>query len=212
MFTGLVEEIGTLHSVQQIRSGRRFVIRAAMVLKELRPSDSISVDGVCLTVVDRSAGDFSVEAVEETLHRSTLVTAEIGQQVNLERALRADGRLGGHFVQGHVDGIGEILSIRHQDLGIWLQIKAARSVTEFLVEKGSIAVDGVSLTIAELRDELVSVAVIPYTLQHTTMGKKKPGDRVNIEVDILGKYVRSFLQSQRSSSSLSIDQLKQWGF
>ncbi len=212
MFTGLVEEIGTLHAVEQIRSGRRFTINAKIVTDDLRPSDSIAVDGVCLTVTDRASNLFTVEAVDETLHRSTLAKARIGQPVNLERALRADSRLGGHFVQGHVDGVGEILSIRAQDLGIWLQINAAKSITELSVVKGSIALDGVSLTIAELNGSALSIAVIPYTLQHTTIGKKKAGDLVNIEVDILGKYVRSFLQSYQPSSTISVDKLKEWGF
>ncbi len=212
MFTGLIEEIGTLHSVEQMRSGRRLSIGATVVMNGLRQSDSISVDGVCLTVTDRSASDFSVEVVDETLHRSTLAKVGIGQAVNLERALRADSRLGGHFVQGHVDGVGEILSIKAQDLGLWLQIKAAKAITELLVEKGSVALDGVSLTIAELSDDVVGVAVIPYTLQHTTIGKKKVGDILNIEVDILGKYVRRFLQSYQTSNTISMDKLKQWGF
>ena len=212
MFTGLIEEIGTLHSVEQMRSGRRLSIGATVVMNGLRQSDSISVDGVCLTVTDRSAIDFSVEVVDETLHRSTLAKVGIGQAVNLERALRADSRLGGHFVQGHVDGVGEILSIKAQDLGLWLQIKAAKAITELLVEKGSVALDGVSLTIAELSDDVVGVAVIPYTLQHTTIGKKKVGDILNIEVDILGKYVRRFLQSYQTSNTISMDKLKQWGF
>jgi riboflavin synthase len=212
MFTGLIEEIGTLGSIAQIQSGRRFEIIADSLIADLAVGDSISIDGVCLTVIGKTRNLFFVEAVGETLSRSTLSTAQAGQLVNLERALKANGRLDGHFVQGHVDGVGKILSIDASDPGFWLKVQVPDAIADFFVEKGSIAIDGISLTLAEVRRDVVGMAIIPHTASHTTIGRKKAGNFVNVEVDILCKYVRKHLLLYQDSEIISLNKLKKWGF
>jgi riboflavin synthase len=211
MFTGIVEELGVVKNIVNIGQGRKFEIAAPKILNGVSNGDSMCINGVCLTVVRVSVNSFDVEAVPETLIRSTLAQIKVGDRANLERALRADGRLGGHFVQGHVDGIGVIQDIQKRNPGSWFTVKIGDDISQFVVEKGSIAVDGISLTVAEKRADLISIAVIPFTLSSTNLSEKAIGDRVNIEVDIIGKYVRSFFEKP-DKKELTLNDLENWGF
>src|SRR3990172_8254638 len=211
MFTGIVEELGAVKNIVNIGRGRKLEIAAAKVLDGVSSADSMCINGVCLTVVRVSGNSFEVEAVAETLSRSTLMEIQVGDSVNLERALRLDGRLGGHFVQGHVDGIGVIQDIQKRDPGSWFTIIVGHDISKFVVEKGSIAIDGISLTVAEKKADLISIAVIPFTLSSTNLSEKEIGDRVNIEVDIIGKYVRNFLDKP-DEKELTLNDLEKWGF
>ncbi len=196
MFSGIVEEVGAV-------AGRapwsRLQVRAATVLEDLRPGDSVAVNGACLTAVEVGPGWFAVEVSPETAARTTLDALAAGARVNLERALRLGGRLGGHFVQGHVDGVGEVESLQPEADFATLTLHLPSSLTGFCVEKGSIAVDGISLTIAALDGERVRIAVIPHTLAGTTAGTYAPGTRVNLEVDLLAKLVAAQLAPYRSA-------------
>jgi len=183
MFTGLIEELGALWA----RNGGRFTFEAALVTEGTRVGDSIAVNGCCLTVVEVGPGTWSADLVEETLARTTLGGLRLGDPVNLERPLRVTDRLGGHVVQGHVDRVGEVVSPA-RDLVV------ATPDTRYLVEKGSVAVDGVSLTVVAVEDDRFRVAVIPHTAEMTTLGRLRPGDPVNLEFDILAKYVERLLQ------------------
>jgi riboflavin synthase len=212
MFTGLIEEIGRLANIKSVGGGLRLTIFASAVMPDLAAGDSVSVNGICLTVVAFESAAFTVEAVGETVSRTTLTDFKAGEAVNLERALSASSRLGGHFVQGHVDGIGIIAAIEKRDPGLWLRIRLDEELLPCMVEKGSIAVDGVSLTIAELGADAVSIAVIPHTAASTTLADRKVGSRVNIEADILGKYVRRFLQTSKPGEGLSPQKLQDWGY
>ncbi len=189
MFTGIVRERGRVVSMQQEPEGLRFEIDAPATASELGIGDSVSVGGACLTATAVSNGRFSVTAVAETLDRTTLGRLESQAEVNLETATRAGDPLGGHFVQGHVDAVGRIASI--EDARVW--VEAAPEILRYCVEKGSITVDGVSLTIAGLRENAFEVALIPHTLEVTTLGALEPGDEVNLEVDVLAKYVEKLI-------------------
>ncbi len=186
MFTGIVEELGTVRS----RQGARLRIGATVVLDDIKLGASIAVNGVCLTVVgwDAAEGWWDADVVDETYSRSTLGALGAGHRVNLERPVRLSDRLGGHLVQGHVDGIGEIVVP-----GPDLEVRTEADLLRYVVEKGSITVDGVSLTVVRARDDAFSVAVIPHTMEVTTLGRKGPGDQVNLEVDITAKYVERLL-------------------
>jgi riboflavin synthase len=192
MFTGLVTAVGTVRSARPADGGRTFVIRAPF--RGLSLGESIAVDGACLTVTRRLRGAFEVHVVATSLERTTFGAFRTGRRVNLERALRAGDRLGGHLVQGHVDGVGTIRRIRQQDDARLLDIAAPASVARLTVPLGSITVDGVSLTVIALRGRgVVRVSLIPYTLQHTTLGGRRVGDRVHLEGDTIGRYVAAWL-------------------
>lgn len=182
MFTGLIEELGALAA----RSGARFTFKAELVTEDAKVGDSIAVNGCCLTVVELGPGTWSADVVDETLRRTTLGDLQAGDPVNLERPVRLSDRLGGHVVQGHVDGVGEILAAAPDLL-------VSTPGTRYIVEKGSIAVDGVSLTVVSAGDDRFSVAVIPHTAAVTTLGRRRPGDRVNLEFDLFAKYVERLL-------------------
>ncbi|SFB21651.1 riboflavin synthase alpha chain [Amycolatopsis marina] len=186
MFTGIVEELGEIVAVEQVPNAARVTIRGPLVTSDAAHGDSIAVNGVCLTVVDVSGGDFSVDVVHETLERSSLAKIAVGDEVNLERATALGARLGGHIMQGHVDGTGTYLSRDPQGL---TRFALPPNLARYVVEKGSIAVDGVSLTVAGVSAEEFSIALIPTTLELTTLGRREPGDPVNLEVDVLAKYV-----------------------
>lgn len=186
MFTGIVEEMGEVIGVEQVPNAARLSISGSLVTTDAEHGDSIAVNGVCLTVVDVSGSTFSVDVVHETLQRSSLAKVHIGDVVNLERATALGDRLGGHIMQGHVDGTGTYLS---RDAYGLTRFALPRRLSRYVVEKGSIAVDGISLTVAALTDEEFAVALIPTTLEMTNLGTKSPGDLVNIEVDVLAKYV-----------------------
>ncbi len=212
MFTGLIEELGRIEAIEPVGGGKRLAIAAVLVPAGLTPGDSVAVNGVCLTVVACNSAGFTAEAVTETLERSTLASLRAGESVNLERALAASGRFGGHFVQGHVDGVGEVIALQPRAPGYWLQVKVPDALLPLMVEKGSIAIDGVSLTIAALEGETVSVALIPHSARQTTLGQKRRGDQVNIESDIIGKYVQRLLEGRPGKKPLTGEMLHEWGY
>lgn len=212
MFTGLVEEVGSIASVEKRGDGARFYIHARLILNDMKIGDSVAVNGVCLTVVEKDSQGFAVDAVEETLNRSTLRSLDSHSSVNLERALLAASRLGGHFVQGHVDGVAEVISLEPKHPGYWLNIRVENELAKYLVEKGSIAIDGVSLTVARAQGQNVAVALIPHTLEVTTIGQRAKGDNVNIEVDILGKYVYKYLHPDEKQGGVTLEKLSEYGF
>jgi riboflavin synthase len=187
MFTGIVEELGTVRS----REGGRFVFEATVVTADAELGASIAVNGCCLTVVDSGEGWWAADAVEETLSRTNLGDLAPGDVVNLERPVQVGDRLGGHIVQGHVDAVGEVVSPAPE-----LQVRMPEELARYVVEKGSITVDGCSLTVVKPLDDGFTVAVIPHTAEVTTLGRKGPGDRVNLEVDMVAKYVEKLLQER----------------
>jgi len=209
MFTGLIEEIGMIRAVTRQQQGALVEIGCSAILADLAIGDSVAVDGVCLTVVAKATDSFSAQAVSETLQRSTLGIKQTADAVNLERALLPGSRLGGHFVQGHVDVVGRVEQVQAQQPGFYLILALPPENLLGCVEKGSIAVDGVSLTIAQVNNNSISLAVIPHTARHTTLSRKRSGDPVNIETDILGKYVRRLFPQDRT---LSLEKLAEWGF
>jgi riboflavin synthase len=188
MFTGLIEAVGDIVEAKSTTSGLRLRLRTALA-GELTPGDSLAVNGVCLTVTLVQKGEVHADIGPETARVTTLGMLQRGQQVNLERSMRADARVGGHFVQGHVDATGTIDDIRPEVDAHWLTIGFPASLAPFLVRKGSIAVDGISLTVAGLGDTRFDVMIVPFTWEHTNLRGLKPGDRVNLECDMIGKYV-----------------------
>lgn len=213
MFTGLVEHLGRLVEVRSTPSGRLLRVDAGELARSAEIGDSIAIDGCCLTVVELAGSLAAFQAGPETLARTTLGERKAGDTVNLERALRADGRLGGHIVQGHVDGVGQLRSRTPQDEWETLWFTAG-DVARDLVSKGSVAVDGISLTVVDVTDDAFSVALIPHTLKSTTLGNKREGENVNLESDILGKYVRKYIGAISSSLSdgLTREKLLDAGF
>jgi riboflavin synthase len=193
VFTGLVQDLGTVHRVDQTSDGVRLSVRSP-VAAELREGDSVAVNGVCLTAVGMCGGElFGADVMHETLRRSSLGDVEPGGRVNLELPLRASDRLGGHIVQGHVDGLGTVVEVAQEGFARVVSIAAPADVLRYVVEKGSIAVDGVSLTVAQIDDGLFAVSLIPETLERTTLGTAGPGTTVNLEVDVLAKYVEKLV-------------------
>lgn len=196
MFTGIVEEVGVVEAIEPLDQASRIRIRGPIVTSDVKPGDSISVNGVCLTVVEPAAGVFSADVMAETLSRSSLAAIEVGVAVNLERAARVDSRLGGHIVQGHVDGVGCISGIQEQENWTLMTIGIPAELSRYLVEKGSITVDGVSLTVVSVTPSEFVISLIPTTLAETTLGSKAPGDTVNLEVDVIAKYVEKMLEGR----------------
>ena len=195
MVTGIVEEVGTVERVQRGARSAVLHIKARTVPEDLRLGDSVAVNGVCLTVVSHHAGGFAADVMHETLDRSALADLRSGSRVNLERAMAANGRFGGHIVAGHVDGTGRIARLRRDDNAVWYTIQAGPEVLRYVVEKGSIAVDGISLTVARVEADRFSLSVIPHTAAVTTLGERRTGDRVNLECDVIGKYVEKLLRT-----------------
>lgn len=214
MFTGIVEEAGRVQAVEARAEGRRLRIEAAQVLEDLRQGDSVSVSGVCLTAVEIDGSGFWVDVSRETLERTTLGEARAGTPVNLERAMPASGRLGGHIVQGHVDGTGVVRVMEERGGGDWwLEVEAPQEVARYLVYKGSVAVDGISLTVARVEGPVFAVAVIPHTWAHTTLRDARPGVRVNLEIDILAKYVERLLGNMEARPErLTVEKLRELGY
>ncbi len=195
MFTGIVEEIGTIDELKGSRNGaRRFYIKCRVVLEDLKIGDSLAVNGVCLTVVEKSKGSISVEAVEETIKKTTLGSYKPGDSLNLERAVRLTDRLGGHIVQGHVDATGKVVSIDRLPMSRMYRFKIPRGLMKYIIPVGSIAVNGVSLTVAEKLSESFRVAVIPHTFDNTCFKFLRVGSEVNIEIDMIAKYVESIMK------------------
>lgn len=193
MFTGIVEELGTIRAVRRGAASAVLSIGASEVLSDLKIGDSVAVNGVCLTVTSLDDGGFTADVMHETLNRSSLGALIPGSRVNLERAMPANGRFGGHIVSGHIDGTGKVASVRPDDNALWYTISAAPELLRCIVEKGSITIDGISLTVAAVDDTSFSVSLIPHTAAVTTLGKKRAGDTVNLETDIIGKYVEKLL-------------------
>ncbi len=200
MFTGIIEEIG------EVRRTAPLDIACRVVVEDMIPGASIAVNGVCLTAVEVRADGFTADVSEETRRRSTLGELRRGSQVNLERPLSPSGRLGGHLVQGHVDGVGEFLSLESG----WLRVRLPEDLERYVVEKGSIAIDGISLTVASIEGGVIGAAIVPHTHQSTTLGAHRPGDGVNLECDVLAKYVEKLLAPRRAG--LTIEKLRDAGF
>lgn len=194
MFTGIVEELGTIRAVRRGTASAVLSIGASEVLSDLKIGDSVAVNGVCLTVTSLDDGGFTADVMHETLGRSSLGALIPGSRVNLERAMPANGRFGGHIVSGHIDGTGKVASVRPDDNALWYTIYAAPELLRFIVEKGSVTIDGISLTVAAVDETSFSVSLIPHTAAVTTLGKKRAGDTVNLETDIIGKYVEKLLR------------------
>lgn len=193
MFTGIVEELGEVVAVEELAEASRFRLRGPVVTEDAKHGDSIAVNGVCLTVVETGDGEFTADVMQETLNRSSLGALARGSRVNLERPMELGGRLGGHLVQGHVDGTGEIISRTPSEHWEIVKVALPENLSRYVVEKGSITVDGVSLTVVEAAADWFTISLIPTTLALTTLGIKKPGDPVNLEVDVLAKYVERLL-------------------
>ena len=196
LFTGIIEELGTVDSLNIQTTGARLKVRCTRVLEDVVEGSSIAVNGVCLTALAPDSRSFSADLAPETLVRSNLGDLAAGSRVNLERPLSPTGRLSGHIVQGHVDGTGEFLSLDHLgDGNWWLKIRVPRELDRYLVFKGSIAIDGISLTIASLENDVLAVTIIPHTYENTSLGAHHPGSRVNLECDMLAKHVEKLLES-----------------
>ncbi|MBI4831463.1 MAG: riboflavin synthase [Candidatus Lindowbacteria bacterium] len=193
MFTGIIQEIGT---ILRISPGQacKIVIRAKKLLKGMELGDSVSVDGACLTVTRSDKESFHVDAMPETIEKTTLKYLQVGSRVNMESSLKVGDKMGGHWVTGHVDGTGNILSTQKVGNSVIYEISLSRELSEYLVQKGSVAIDGISLTMIDCGHEAFTVGLIPHTLQHTTLGEKGVGDYVNLETDVIGKYVRRYLK------------------
>ena len=215
MFTGIVEEMGQVEGIQRGRQSAVLTIRAQTVLEGTKIGDSIAVNGVCLTVTSLLSDRFSADVMHETLDRSALAGLRRGSSVNLERAMAADGRFGGHIVAGHIDGTGRITCIKRDDNAVWFTIQAAPQLLRYIVEKGSIAVDGISLTVARVAETAFSISAIPHTVAQTALRDHKEGDLVNLETDIIGKYIEKLLTpapESPASSGLTLDFLVRHGF
>ena len=211
MFTGIIEEIGTVRRIEHGAKGARLTIQAKTVLEDTRIGDSIATNGVCLTVVSMTGDSFSADVMAESLRRSSLGTLQGGSPVNLERAMATNGRFGGHIVSGHIDGTGTIASQKREDNAVWVKIKTPAPLLRYIVEKGSIAIDGVSLTVAAVTDTDFSVSIIPHTGAQTILLGKKPGDPVNLECDVIGKYVEK-LTVPHKTGGISTNFLAENGF
>ena len=204
MFTGIIEEIGSIKNIAHGSKSEVLTIRGPLVTSDAQVGDSIAVNGVCLTATSITGDTFTAEVMAETMRRSSLGSLSAGSRVNLERAMPCGGRFGGHIVSGHIDGTGHIASMEREDNAIWITISAAGDILRYIVEKGSIAIDGISLTVAYVDDKAFKVSIIPHTASETTLLDKKVGDIVNLENDIIGKYVEKLLKPYESGSGSSI--------
>tara|TARA_Y100001934_G_scaffold135347_1_gene163557 strand:- start:91 stop:732 length:642 start_codon:yes stop_codon:yes gene_type:complete len=213
VFTGIVEEIGHVRQITRQGEFQRMQISAQRVLEDVKMGDSINVDGVCQTVVHFDAQSFSVETVSETLSRTTLGQFQSGRPVNLERALCPGDRLGGHIVQGHVDGVGHVESVQERQNEWRIQITVPSTLQRYIAEKGSIAIDGTSLTVADLSDGGFTISVIPHTFDYTILSQRRVGDAVNLEVDVLARYIERLLAGDAGSNAgLSFESLRNMGY
>ena len=215
MFSGIIEAIGTVRSLRKDAGGARVAVEAPGILDDARLGDSIALDGVCVTAVGFDEKTFEADLSAETLRRTNLGELNVGGECNLERAMSLGARLGGHLVSGHVDGVGRIRSRKSEGDSVWLTYEAPVEVMRYVVYKGSIAVDGVSLTVASCEDETFSVAVIPHTSDQTTLTRKKDGAAVNLEADLIGKYVEKLLAPHAAAGAregVTMEKLKERGY
>ena len=217
MFTGIVEEKGSVKSIRRGQHSAVITVNAKKVLQDTVPGDSIAVNGICLTVTSLGPGWFTADVIHETLNRSSLSDAAAGTFVNLERAMATGSRFGGHIVSGHVDGTGVIREIRRDDNAVWFTVSAPGNIMKYIVEKGSVAIDGISLTVASVRDDSFDVSVIPHTLGLTVLGDRCRGDIVNLENDIIGKYVEKLMNyspgsAEDNKGGITEEMLIKYGF
>lgn len=214
MFTGIIEHVGTIESLDLCRDGGCIAIQAPSAAPSLGVSNSIAINGCCLTVVSRDTERFSADLSGETLAKTSFRELKRGARVNLEQALTAGKEFGGHFVLGHVDDVGRVTHLTAEGENWWLGVRVPVDFARYIIPKGSITIDGISLTIARWRNPIAEVAVIPYTYEHTNLRDRKPGDAVNLEGDVLGKYVERYLEARgaASASNLSISRLIEEGF
>jgi riboflavin synthase len=214
MFTGIVEEVGRVTGIEQRGENRRITVAADNVVRELKPGDSIAVSGVCLTAVDIQPGWFCADLAPETWERTAFSRMHEGALVNLELPMKADGRFGGHIVQGHVDGVGKLIALeRIADSGSWwLRVGLPDDVEKYTVYKGSITIEGISLTVAKLEGKTSTVAIIPHTVEMTNLNSLRPGDPVNLEADLIAKYVEKMMARESAEAALTLEELVQQGF
>ena len=215
MFTGIVEEKGVVQKIAKGVHCASLVIAAGKIMEDLHVGDSIAVNGVCLTVTEFAKQTFQADVMPETMNRSSLGMLRTGNHVNLERAMPANGRFGGHIVVGHVDGTGKITEIRRDDNAVWYTIQASPQIMKYIVTKGSVTVDGISLTVAKVSETDFSISAIPHTVKITVLGERKEGDIVNLETDIIGKYVEKLItpvKEQPIKSNITRDFLNKYGF
>jgi riboflavin synthase len=196
MFTGIIEELGVVDSIEQLPDAIRLKIRGPLVVSDVKRGDSIAVNGTCLTAVEFDAETFTADVMQETLRLTSLDTIKAGDPVNLERAMTAATRFGGHVVQGHVDGVGQIISRQPSENWEWVRVQVPAELMKYVVLKGSITIDGVSLTVNEIGDDWLGLSLIPETLALTTLGSKKPGDKVNVEADVMAKHIERLLEAR----------------
>lgn len=221
MFTGIIEEVGSVASIRKGAHSCVLTVNASRVLEDVRLGDSIATNGVCLTVTSFTSHSFSADVMHETLNRSSLGSLHIGSPVNLERAMLAGGRFGGHIVSGHIDGVGTISSIKEDDNAVWYTVEAPSNILRYIIEKGSITLDGISLTVAKVTNSNFSVSIIPHTRAQTNLASKKVGDVLNLENDLVGKYVERLMlqpiaasqeQPEQKSSGITKEFLSHYGF
>ncbi|WP_085833805.1 riboflavin synthase [Clostridium merdae] len=212
MFTGIIEEVGKIQSIRKGASSAMLSIQASDIMQDIHLGDSIAVNGVCLTVTSISSNSFTADVMHETLNRSSLGNLRIGSSVNLERAMAANGRFGGHIVSGHIDGTGVVSGIHKDDNAVWYTIKTPLPVLRYIIEKGSIAIDGISLTVASVNKDSFRVSIIPHTASLTTLSNLRVGDSVNLENDCIGKYVERLMGKERQNNHITAGFLAEHGF
>ncbi len=193
MFTGIVVETGVVKKLSKGPKSASITIGGKKIFEDLKLGDSIATNGVCLTVSSFTSDSFTADVMNETLSRSNLGSLKVGSSVNLEPAMQMNGRFGGHIVSGHIDGVGKIVNIKKDDIAVWYTIDTSSEIMKYIIEKGSITIDGISLTVAKLRNSQFSVSIIPHTAKETILGQKSVGDTVNLENDIVGKYIEKFV-------------------
>lgn len=217
MFTGIIEEIGVLNSITLGNELGVIEVKCSKVLEETKLGDSIATNGVCLTVKEKNENSFKADVMGETLKKSNLGSLKPGDEVNLERALKINDRVGGHIVSGHIDGVGKIVSIEEKYNGTWFTISTSQEILNYIIYKGSIGIDGISLTVAYVDDKIFKVSVIPHTLKNTILANKKIESKVNLECDLIGKYIEKFIakreaNNNKEKSNITMDFLAQNGF
>jgi riboflavin synthase len=214
MFTGIIEEVGRVARIEQRGENRRINIAAENVSKELKAGDSVAVSGVCLTALDIKPGSFGADLAPETWVRTSFSRIEEGARVNLELPMKADGRFGGHIVQGHVDGVGTLIALERiaDSENWWLRLELPSEVEKYTVYKGSLSIEGISLTVAALEGGVCTIAIIPHTVEMTNLNSLKPGDPVNLEADLIAKYVEKMMTGEPAESTLTVEELVRQGF